>query len=176
MAKHFRCPNPACGKTVAISDDLVGRKVRCPHCQGGFATAREADSPPSADNDGLAEEPASPTGATRASRSKQTDRFVAVVTIPSPSNLPLLVLGIGFLALSPILFLIRDAQALTLPWLVFLILGIFELVTFFVQLRNRPVLILDRKAIKLRLPGAAESRVPYANIALVEVGEIVGDE
>jgi serine/threonine protein kinase len=36
MAVPVRCPNPRCGATSAVAEDLVGRAIRCTHCGQRF--------------------------------------------------------------------------------------------------------------------------------------------
>src|SRR5262245_59420957 len=49
MAVTIRCPNPQCGRSGSVADEMVSRSVRCPHCRTKFKVAEATGTPAAAD-------------------------------------------------------------------------------------------------------------------------------
>ena len=45
-SSSVRTPCPSCGKTLAVADELAGRRVKCPGCQHIFRVAATPDDEP----------------------------------------------------------------------------------------------------------------------------------
>jgi serine/threonine protein kinase len=45
MSVQVRCLNPACGRTVGVAEEYLGRRACCPHCGTTFTCARPANEP-----------------------------------------------------------------------------------------------------------------------------------
>ncbi len=58
MGVQVHCPNPACGKTSTVPDDLMGRRVKCAHCGQKFTPAATVESGPAAETRAHAGKPA----------------------------------------------------------------------------------------------------------------------
>ena len=46
MAIRLRCPNPTCGVSFSVAENLLGRNARCKSCKTVFRIALEAETPP----------------------------------------------------------------------------------------------------------------------------------
>jgi hypothetical protein len=66
MPIKVRCPNPACGKSASISDDHVGRTLRCGNCGEKFTAASLIEEPGSPGT-GVKARPSTVIGKVRAS-------------------------------------------------------------------------------------------------------------
>ncbi|MBI4318754.1 MAG: hypothetical protein HY675_09710, partial [Chloroflexi bacterium] len=61
MPVKIHCPNPVCGKTANVSEEFVGKFVRCKHCRHKFKVPHLSDG---------TQQPASPRST--AERAKET--------------------------------------------------------------------------------------------------------